>query len=106
MEFDCIQEGRMEDALSSPEEIGTMIALRHLQIPDARIRETQTKNVTKGILNRDAQEDFKSSDIVERCIFMCLKYYRIDQWKQNKSEGNDYQALMQTDYEKRFTNSG
>lgn len=106
MDFDCIQEGRMEDALSSPEKIETLIAQRHLQISDASIREMRTKNVAKGIWNRDILVDFQSPKVVERCIFMCLRYYRTDQWKQKGYEGKDYQSLMQTDYEKRFTNAG
>lgn len=106
MDFDCIQEGRMEDALSSPEKIETLIAQRHLQISDASIREMRTKNVAKGIWNRDILVDFQSPKVVERCIFMCLRYYRTDQWKQKGYEGKDYQSLMQTKYDKRFTDIG
>lgn len=106
MDFDCIQEGRMEDALSSPEKIETLIAQRHLQISDASIREMRTKNVAKGIWNRDILVDFQSPKVVERCIFMCLRYYRTNQWKQKGYVGNDYQSLMQTDYNNRFSDKG
>ena len=104
--FDCIQEGKMKDALCAPEDIEGLIAKRHLQIPDISIREMRTKNVAKGIWNRDVQVDFQSTKVVERCIFMCLRNYRTDQWKQKGYEGKDYQSLMQTDYENRFTDAG
>lgn len=106
LNFDSIQEGIMKDALSSPEYIATLLSQRHVQIPDASIRKMQKKNVAKGIWNRDAQVDFQYPEVVERCIFMCLRYYRTDQWKQKGYEGKDYKSLMQTGYEKRFSLSG
>ena len=66
----------------------------------------QKKNTAKEIWNRDVLEDFKSAKIVERCIFTCLAYYRPEQWNQDGCEKNDYQSLMQSPYEKRFTDKG
>jgi|GEM_PF-5077393 len=104
--FDCIQEGRMQDALSSPEEISDILAKLELIITDMNVKPKQKRSISKNIWNRNIEEDFKSSEIVKRCIFACLRYYRTDQWKQEGFIGQDYQTLMQTPYENRFTNSG
>jgi len=105
-EYVAIQEGRMQDALSSPKDIVEIVNRRGLDIIDPRNHHRTVKNVSKGIWNRDVMEDFVSAKMVEQCIFMCLKYYRTDQWKQKDYDGHDYRALMQTPYVDRFAYDG
>ena len=106
IDYNCIQEGRMKEALISPKDCEIIMKKRNISILPYANHSKQKKNTAKGIWNRDILADFQSDKIVERCIFMCLAYYRPEQWKQNGYKDNDYQNLMQTPYEERFTDKG